>query len=56
MYFRCFKKFQLTHWCHIDYVDDVIISFLDKDRIPYTFSMEGQLVSLFIFGTQFKMF
>jgi len=26
----------------MDYFDDVFISFLDKDRIPYTFSMEGQ--------------
>jgi len=25
----------------MDYFDDVFISFLDKDSIPYTFSMEG---------------
>jgi len=27
MYFRCFKTFLLTHWCHMDYFDDVFISF-----------------------------
>jgi len=26
----------------MDYFDDVFISFLDKDSIQYTFSMEGQ--------------
>jgi len=34
MYFYCFKTFELTYRCHMDYFDDAFISFLDKDSIP----------------------
>jgi len=27
------------HWCHMDYYDDVFISFLDKDSVPYILSI-----------------
>ncbi len=32
-YSRSFVKLWLNHWCHIDYFDDVLATFLSLDRV-----------------------
>ncbi len=32
-YSRSFVKWQLNHWCHMDYFNDVLASFLSLDRV-----------------------
>ncbi len=32
-YYRCFIKLRLNHWCHMDYFNDVLTTFLGLERV-----------------------
>ncbi len=47
-YSHSFIKLQLNHWCHMDYFNDVLTTFLGLERGSCMLSMQGQKALFFI--------